>query len=77
MLYNIVLVSATYQYESATGITHTIFFFFRIFVYLLCLCWIFFAAHGHSLVAASGGSLSAVGHGLLVVVTSLIAEHRF
>ena len=50
------------------------------------LCWVFVAAHGLSLVAASGGcslvaasggySLVAI-QGLLIVVASLIAEHRF
>ena len=40
------------------------------------LCWVFIAAHGFSLVAMSGGySLVAVLR-LLIVVASLVVEHR-
>ena len=39
------------------------------------LCWVFVAARGLSLVAASGGYFVVV-HGLLIVVASLVAEHR-
>ena len=40
------------------------------------LCWVFIAVCGFSLVVPSGGySLAAVEPSLLVVVTSLVAEH--
>ena len=46
------------------------FFFFNLFILLIYfwLRWVFVAAHGLSLVAVSGG--------LLIAVTSLVAEHR-
>ena len=47
------------------------FFFFNLFIWLP---WVFVAAHGPSLVAASGGYSVAV-HGPLIVVASLVAEH--
>ena len=51
------------------------------FIYLLNLFvwlqWVFVAAHGFSLVVASGGSSLAAVHGLLIAVASLGAEHRF
>ena len=39
------------------------------------LHWVFVAVHGLSLVAVSRGYSVAV-HGLLIVVASLVAEHR-
>ena len=45
-----------------------IFFFFW-------LCWVFVAAGGLSLVAASRGLLFLVVHGLPIAVASLVAEH--
>ena len=54
------------------------FFFFNLFIYLFIyfwLCWVFVAARGLSLVAASGDYSVAV-HGLLIAVASLVAEHR-
>ena len=45
-------------------------------MYLFWLCWVFIAACELSVVAASGG-YSLVGmHPLLIVVASLVAEHR-
>ena len=49
-----------------------IFLKINLFIYFW-LCWVFVAARGLSLVAASGGY--AV-HGLLIVVASLVVEHR-
>ena len=40
------------------------------------LCWVSDAAHGLSLVVVSRGYSLAVVHGLLIVVASLVAEHR-
>ena len=41
------------------------------------LCWVFIAAHGFSLVAASPQSYFLNGvHGLLSAVASPVAEHR-
>ena len=48
--------------------------YFILFIYF-CLCWVFVAMHGLSLVAASGGLLFIVVHELLIVVASLVAEH--
>ena len=46
-----------------------------LFIYFW-LRWVFIAAHGLSLVAASGGGLLFVAvRGLLIVVASLVAEH--
>ena len=39
------------------------------------LCWVFVAARRLSLVAAAGGYSLVVGHGLLIAVASLVAEH--
>ena len=39
------------------------------------LHWVLVAAHGFSLVVASGGSSLAAVHGLLTAVASLVAEH--
>ena len=53
--------------------------FFLINLFILCiyfwLCWVFVAACGLSLVAASGGLLFVVVHRLLTVVASFVAEH--
>ena len=56
-------------------------FFFNKFIYLFYLfCfwlrWIFVAVPGLSLVAVSGGYSFIVVHRLLIVVASLVAEHR-
>ena len=52
--------------------TRWVLFFFNFYFWLR---WVFVAARGLSLVAASGGySLVAVS-GLLIVVASLVAEH--
>ena len=40
------------------------------------LLWVFVAAHGLSLVTASGAYSLAMVCGLLIVVASLVAEHR-
>ena len=57
-------------------------FCFYKFIYLFWLCWVFVAARGLSLVAASRGysSLPCKGfslQGLLIEVASLVAEHGF
>ena len=39
------------------------------------LHWVFVAARGLSLVAASGGYSLAVVHGLLISMASLVTEH--
>ena len=52
--------------------------FFLSFFFFLCvlwLCWVFIAAWGFSLVAASGGYSPVAVCGLLVVVDSPAAEH--
>ena len=45
-----------------------------LFIYLW-LCWVFVAVRGRSLVVASGGLLFVAVCGLLIAVTSLVAEH--
>ena len=45
-------------------------------IFCCCLCLIFIAVHGLSLVVASGGYSLVVACRLLVVVASLIVEHR-
>lgn len=42
----------------------------------LCLCWVFVAAHGFSLVVAGGGCSLVGVPGLLAAVPSLTVEHR-
>ena len=46
----------------------------NLFVYWLF--WVFIAAHRLSLVAETEGCSSVVARGLLVVVASLVVEHR-
>ena len=48
------------------------------FIYVLYfwLCWVFIAVRGLSLVVASRGSPLVAMHGLLVLVVSLVVEHR-
>ena len=46
----------------------------NLFIYLW-LHWVFVAARGLSLVAASGGYSSLLVRGLLIAVASLVAEH--
>ena len=51
--------------------------FFGKFIYFnFWLHWVLVAACGLSLVAASGGLLFVAMHGLLIVVSSLVVEHR-
>ena len=49
-------------------------FYFDLFIYLW-LCWVFVAACGLSLVAASRGYSFVAVRGLLIAVASLIVEH--
>ena len=51
--------------------------FIYLFIYLFWLHWVFVAAHGLSLVAASGGLLFVAVRRLLIAVASLVAEHEF
>ena len=54
-----------------------IFLIIIIIVFNFWLHWVFVATHGLSLVVVSGGYFLAVVLGLLIVVASLIAAHRF
>ena len=49
-------------------------FFFKIYLFIYWLRWVFVAVRGLSLVVASGGYSVAV-RGLLIAVASLIVEH--
>ena len=62
------------QYEI---LTHLFYFYFLNFIYLFIywLRWVFAAARGLSLVAASGRLLFIAVCGLLLAVASLVAEH--
>ena len=66
------------EHRRASSCTHS-FFFLKAVLYLLIylfiwLCWVFVAACGLSLVAASEGYSVAVRR-LLIAVASLVAEH--
>ena len=50
------------------------FFFFLIWLQLFWPCWVFVVACGGSLVTVIEGY--SLLHGLLIVVASLVAEHR-
>ena len=50
--------------------------FFKILCVYFWLCWVFVAACGLSLMAASRDHSLVVMCGLLIVVASLVAEHR-
>ena len=50
MIYNVVLVSAVQHSESVISVIHT-----HILLFFLWLFWVFVAARGLSLAAASGG----------------------
>ena len=50
-------------------------FFFFLINFCIWLCWVFTAAVS-SLVATSGGYSLVAVQGLLVAVSSLVAEHR-
>ena len=53
-----------------------VFFFFLMFIYLYLAVWGLCCFMGYPLVAMSGGYSPVVVHELLVVVASLIVEHR-
>ena len=66
--------------EEVFGLDGSLLFYFYLFILInlfiyFWLCWVFVAACGLSLVAASGGYSVAV-RGLLIAVASLVAEHR-
>ena len=42
----------------------------------MCVCWVFAAVHRLSLVVASRGNSLVPIHRLLMVVASLVAEHK-
>ena len=46
------------------------------FLFINLLHWVFAAAHGLSLVVASRGLLYIAAHGRLIVVASLVVDHR-
>ena len=52
-----------------------VFFFFLIFVYLFLAVLGLCCSAGFSLVVTSGGYSLVAGHGLLIAVVSLVAEH--
>ena len=65
-------------HSAAISITLEIMFLttsFFIYFYFW-LRWVFVAAHGLTLVAASGGLLFVAVHWLLIAVASLVADHR-
>ena len=49
--------------------------FFWVFIFVTML--VFVAAHGLSVVSASGGHSLLVMRGLLLALVSLVGEHRF
>ena len=50
--------------------------FFSFYVFIYWLCWVFVATYGFSLVAASGKYSVVEVCRLLIVMASLVAEHR-
>jgi hypothetical protein len=46
------------------------------FLFINLLHWVFAATHGLSLAAVSRGLLYIAAHGLLIVVASLVMDHR-
>ena len=53
------------------------FLFVNYYFIYFCLCWVFIAAQTFSLVGESGGYSLVMMCGLLILVASLVAEHRF
>ena len=53
------------------------FLFVNYYFIYFCLCWVFIAAQTFSLVGESGGYSLVMVCGLLILVASLVAEHRF
>ena len=56
--------------------THRLPFFFFLILFVFCLLYIFVAAHGLSLFATSRDSSLVAVLRLLIVMASLVAEHR-
>ena len=52
-----------------------IYLFFKIYLFCFWLCWVFIAVRAFLTVASGSSPLAAV-HGLLIVVASLVSEHR-
>ena len=48
---------------------------FFMYLFIFWLHWVFVAECGLSLIVASGGYSLVAGHGLLIAVVSLVAEH--
>ena len=61
--------------KSDMALKFSSFFKTILFIYFW-LCWVFVAVQAFSLVAVSGGYSLVAVCGLLVVVASLVAEHR-
>ena len=53
------------------------FLFVNYYFIYFCLCWVFIAAQTFSLVGESGGYSLVMVCGLLILMASLVAEHRF
>ena len=52
------------------------FFFYKFYLFYFWLCWVLVAAHGLFSGCGERGLLFVAVCGLLVVVTSLVMEHR-
>ena len=50
--------------------------YYLLIYFYFWLHWVFAAAHGLSLIVASGGLLLVAVHELLIAMASLVAEHR-
>ena len=64
-----------YPGTSFSFFLQAVFFFFLIFVYLFLAVLGLCCSVGFSLVVTSGGYSLVAGHGLLIAVVSLVAEH--
>ena len=45
-------------------------------IFIIWPCWVFLAAHGLPLVVENGSYSPPAAYGLLLAVTSLVAEHQ-
>ena len=73
------MYSEQHPYNSHCEASPQTVFFFKIYFFISLYTWLhrlFIGTHGLSLHMISGRCSLGVGHGLLIAVASLVAEHR-